>query len=161
MLTIFCTVTSTTGKSLKDHLGCISHLPKVGQEHCNVGVFTFCRSKDLKFVFFKIHLPYVHVSKDYCILSSMQSHKQVWLTLSFSCDSVIHISGWSRQGRLNRIIGPQAMQCTGALPRQPLTGIKMLLSIKLNIYLLYWYFQQNQCLNIKKTKNMLYTTYID
>ena len=24
------------------------------------------------------------------------------------------------------------------------------MSIKLNIYLLYWYFQQNQCLNIKK-----------
>ena len=30
--------------------------------------------------------------------------------------------------------------------------------IKLKIYLLYWYFQQNQCLNIK---NMLYTTYTD
>ena len=24
------------------------------------------------------------------------------------------------------------------------------MSIELNIYLLYWYFQQNQCLNIKK-----------
>ena len=32
------------------------------------------------------------------------------------------------------------------------------MSIKLNIYLLYWYVQQNQCLNIK---NMLYTIYID
>lgn len=28
MLTIFCTVTSMTGKSLKDHLGCIGQLPK-------------------------------------------------------------------------------------------------------------------------------------
>jgi hypothetical protein len=30
--------------------------------------------------------------------------------------------------------------------------------LKLNTYLLYWNFQQNQCLNIK---NMPYTTYID
>ena len=148
MLTIFCTVTSMTGKSLKDHLGCIGQLPKVGQEHCNVGFFTFSRSKDVKFVFLKIHLPYVHVSKDYWIWSSLQSHKQVWLTLSFLCDSVIHMDGWSRQGRLNSIIGLQAKQCTGALPWQPLTGI--------NIYLLYWYFQQNQCLNIKKQKHAIY-----
>jgi len=38
------------------------------------------------------------------------------------------------------------------------TGIKMYIAIKLSIYLLYWYFQQNQCLNIE---NMLYTAYID
>jgi hypothetical protein len=31
------------------------------------------------------------------------------------------------------------------------------MSIKLNIYLLYWYFQQNHFLDVK---NMLYTTYI-
>jgi len=36
----------------------------------------------------------------------------------------------------------------GPLPTQPLTRIKLWKSIKLNIYLLYWYFQQNQCLNI-------------
>jgi hypothetical protein len=38
----------------------------------------------------------------------------------------------------------------GPLPTQPLTGIKCNWSIKLNIYLLYWYFQQNQCLTIKR-----------
>ena len=30
---------------------------------------------------------------------------------------------------------------------------------KLNIYILYWYFQQSQCLNFRK--NIQYTTYID
>jgi hypothetical protein len=33
------------------------------------------------------------------------------------------------------------------LPTLPLTGIQM--SITLNIYLLYWYFQQHPCFNIK------------
>jgi len=45
---------------------------------------------------------------------------------------------------------PRVRQCTEALPTQRLKGIKMLMSIELSIYLLYWYFQQNQCLNIKK-----------
>ena len=36
------------------------------------------------------------------------------------------------------------------LPTQPLTGIKLFMLIKLNIYLLYWYCQQNQCFNNKK-----------
>jgi hypothetical protein len=46
------------------------------------------------------------------------------------------------QGRLNSIIGSRAKQCR---------GIKMEMSIKLNmhVYLLYWYFLQIQCLNIK------------
>jgi hypothetical protein len=35
------------------------------------------------------------------------------------------------------------------IPTQPITGIKLQMSIKVNIYLLYWYFQQDQCLNIK------------
>ena len=30
-----------------------------------------------------------------------------------------------KQGRLNSIIGPREMQCTGTLLRQPLTGIIM------------------------------------
>ena len=30
-----------------------------------------------------------------------------------------------KQGRLNNIIGPGEMQCTGTLPRKPLTGIIM------------------------------------
>ena len=54
------------------------------------------------------------------------------------------------QGLLNSIIGPQAKQRTGRLPAQLLTGIKLKILIKLNLYLFYWYFQQNQCLNIKK-----------
>ena len=33
---------------------------------------------------------------------------------------------------------------------QLLTGIKLEISIKLTIYSLHWYFQQNQCLNIEK-----------
>ena len=55
------------------------------------------------------------------------------------------------QGRLNNILGPGKSSPLGPLPT-PLTatGIKLLLSIILNIYLLYWYFQQNQRLNIKK-----------
>ena len=31
--------------------------------------------------------------------------------------------------------------------------------IELNLHILYWYFQQGQCLNIRK--NIQYTTYID
>jgi hypothetical protein len=38
----------------------------------------------------------------------------------------------------------------GPLPTQPLTGIKYKRSIKLNIYVLYWYFQENHCLCIKR-----------
>jgi len=51
------------------------------------------------------------------------------------------------QGRLNSTIGPREKQCTGA-HTYITTHSKW--SIKLNIYLLYWYPQQNQCLNIKK-----------
>jgi hypothetical protein len=32
---------------------------------------------------------------------------------------------WRMQGLLNSIIDPRAKQCTGALPTQPLGGIKM------------------------------------
>ena len=56
------------------------------------------------------------------------------------------------QDPLHSIIAPHPPWRSSALeplPTQPLTGIKMYMSIKLNIYLLYWYFQQNQCLNIK------------
>ena len=43
---------------------------------------------------------------------------------------------------------------------QPLAWIKVyILSIKLNINLLYWDFQHNQCLNIKK--HMLFTIHVD
>ena len=38
----------------------------------------------------------------------------------------------------------------GPISTQPLTAIKLQMLIKLNWYLLYWYFQQNQCSNIKK-----------
>jgi len=55
-----------------------------------------------------------------------------------------------RQSRLNSIIDPRTKQCTELLPTQPLTGIKLHMLVKLNIYLLYWYFQQNQWLNIIK-----------
>ena len=52
---------------------------------------------------------------------------------------------------MNSIIGPPGQSSVlGPLLTQTLTGKKLLMSIKLNIYLLYWYFQQNQCLNIKK-----------
>jgi len=54
------------------------------------------------------------------------------------------------QGRLNNILGPGKNSALGPLPTQPLTATGIKLSIILNIYLLYWYFQQNQCLNIKK-----------
>ena len=54
-----------------------------------------------------------------------------------------------RQGRPNSIVGPRTKTCTGYLPTQPLTGIKRKWSIKLNLCILYWYLQQNQCLNIK------------
>ena len=52
----------------------------------------------------------------------------------------------SHQGRLSNIIGPGQGSALWSIPTQPLTGIK--LSINLNIYLLYWYFQQNQCINM-------------
>ena len=35
------------------------------------------------------------------------------------------ICRWRMQGRLNSIIDPREKQCTGALPKQPLAGIKM------------------------------------
>jgi hypothetical protein len=47
------------------------------------------------------------------------------------------------------MIGPGQSSALGPKKTQQLTGIKLLMSIKLNIYLLYWYFQQSQCLNIK------------
>jgi hypothetical protein len=37
------------------------------------------------------------------------------------------------------------------LNQNAIAKIKLKISIKLNIYLLYWYFQQTECLNIKKT----------
>ena len=55
------------------------------------------------------------------------------------------------QDRLNGIIGPGQSSALGPLPTQPLTGIKIYKwSIKLYIYLLHWYSQKNQRLNIKK-----------
>ena len=68
-----------------------------------------------------------------------------------------------RQGHLNSIIhkknvGPGQSSALGPLPTQPLTGIKMY-KWWIEVNILYWYFQQNQCLNIQK--NMTYTTYTD
>jgi hypothetical protein len=65
------------------------------------------------------------------------------------------------EGRLNSIIGPRAKQCTG-VPTYTTTHRDKIVKwlIKLDIYLvLYWYFQQNQCLNLKK--NMPCTTHTD
>jgi hypothetical protein len=54
------------------------------------------------------------------------------------------------QGCLNSIMGPRAKQCTGGpYYTNNCMNKQTNLMIKLNIYLLYWYFQQNQCLNIK------------
>jgi hypothetical protein len=48
---------------------------------------------------------------------------------------------------------PGKSSALGPIPTQPLIGIKLQMYIKLNthIYILYWYFQQSQCLNIRKT----------
>jgi len=56
------------------------------------------------------------------------------------------------QGRLNSIIGHGKRSALGSIPTstQPLTGIKLQMSIKLNIKLLHLYFQQNQFSYIKK-----------
>ena len=54
------------------------------------------------------------------------------------------------QDRLSSTIGPGAMQCTGAPTYTTTHWNKTKWWIKLNIYLLYWYFQQIQCLDIKK-----------
>ena len=53
------------------------------------------------------------------------------------------------QGRLSSIKGPGQNCALRPLPTQPLTGIKIYMSIQLNIYLLYWFFQENQYLIIK------------
>ena len=60
--------------------------------------------------------------------------------------------------RLSSILGSEKSSALRVIPTQPLTGIKLNVD-KLNIYLLYWYFQQNQCLKI--TQNTLYMTYIN
>ena len=54
------------------------------------------------------------------------------------------------QGRLNSIIGPGQNSALWPMPIQPLTGVKLQMSIELNINLLHRYFQQDACLNIKK-----------
>jgi hypothetical protein len=56
------------------------------------------------------------------------------------------------QSSLKSIIGPRASSALEPLPKQPLTVIKLKMLMKLNIYiyLLYWYFQKNQRLNINK-----------
>jgi hypothetical protein len=52
-----------------------------------------------------------------------------------------------RQERLSSIIGPWEKECTG-IPTHATTRVeKLQMSIKLNILLFYWYFQQNQCIN--------------
>jgi hypothetical protein len=87
-----------------------------------------------------------------CKLSDSECLKDINVTRHDIRRFIINIT----QGHLNSIIGPRPKQCIGApTPTQPLTGIKLQIWITLNIYLLYWYFQQNQCLN------MLYTTFID
>ena len=53
----------------------------------------------------------------------------------------------NKEHTINSSIGPRAKQCMDRLLTQPLTGKW---SIKLNIYLLYWHLQQNQCFNIEK-----------
>ena len=70
-------------------------------------------------------------------LHSLQIHEQGY-----------HI--WLNQDHLNNIIGPREKQCTGAPTNNNLQKYKCNWSTKLNVYLLEWYFQQNQCLNIKK-----------
>jgi hypothetical protein len=50
------------------------------------------------------------------------------------------------QGHLNSIIGPWPGQSSAWGPYLHNRSNE----IELNIYILYWYFQQNQCLNIKK-----------
>ena len=51
------------------------------------------------------------------------------------------------QERLSSIIGPWEMECNG-IPTYTTTRVeKLQMSIKLNIHLFYWYFQQNQCIN--------------
>ena len=51
---------------------------------------------------------------------------------------------------LTALQAPEQSSALGSISTQPLTEKKMETSIGLNINLLYWYFQQNQCLNIKK-----------
>ena len=51
---------------------------------------------------------------------------------------------------LTALQAPEQSSALGPISTQPATGIKLEMSIGLNINLLYWYFQQNQCLNIKK-----------
>ena len=57
---------------------------------------------------------------------------------------------WYMQGRLNSIICRRVDCSGGTYLHNHSQEYKCKLSIKLNIYLLCWYFQQNQCLNIKK-----------
>ena len=54
------------------------------------------------------------------------------------------------QGRLNSIIGPRAKQCTGTPTYTTTHRNKIGNGRKIKHILLYWYFQQNQCLNIKE-----------
>jgi hypothetical protein len=52
-----------------------------------------------------------------------------------------------RQEDHSSIIGPWEKECTGitTCTTNPVENLQM--SIKLNIHLLYWDFQQNQCIN--------------
>jgi hypothetical protein len=63
-----------------------------------------------------------------------------------------------RQERLNSSIGPWEKQCNGT-PTYTTSLVNKTINVdQIKHNLLYWYFQQNQCLCIK---NMPCTTYID
>jgi len=55
-----------------------------------------------------------------------------------------------RQGRLHNIIGPRAKHCTGAHAYTITHRNKTVNADKIKRIFIYWYFQQNQCLDIKK-----------
>jgi hypothetical protein len=55
------------------------------------------------------------------------------------------------QGRLSNIIDPGQNSALGSLPTQSLTGITKVNGDKIKHIFIYRDFQQNQCLNIKKT----------
>ena len=57
-----------------------------------------------------------------------------------------------KQSRLNSITGPRKKHCTGAYTYTTTHRNKTVNVYKIkHIYILYWYFKQSQCLNLRKT----------
>jgi hypothetical protein len=68
--------------------------------------------------------------------------------------SILHVKS---RAVLTASRAPGKSSALGSIPTQSLTGIKLLMYIKLNIYILYWYFQQSQCLSLRKTYSTQHT----